>query len=55
MKVIKIYYMILESLCYDIIRRYIMKVVENYCIFSLLVNDGYINIYKDKQIEKKNF
>lgn len=33
-----------ESLCHDTIRRYTMKAVENHCISSLLVNDGYINI-----------
>lgn len=37
-----------ESLCHDTIRRHTMKAVENHCISSLLVNDGYINIYKDK-------
>lgn len=34
-----------ESLCHDTVRRYTMKAVENHCISSLLVNDGYINIY----------
>lgn len=33
---------------YNTIRRHTMKAVENHCISSLLVNDGYINIYKDK-------
>lgn len=48
MKVTKIHHMTPESLCHDTVRRYTMKAVENHCISSVLVNDGYINIYKDK-------
>lgn len=48
MKVTKIHHMTPERLCNDTIRRHTMKAVENHCISSLLVNDGYINIYKDK-------